>query len=88
MTFRVFDCHIHIQPWEQLHPAALRTMIRGRSDADRLERILADPAELLRLLDEERIERVALINYVAPDVMKASSESGLCARVISVTGGF
>ena len=69
MTFRVFDCHIHIQPWEQLHPAALRTMIRGRSDADRLERILADPAELLRLLDEERIERVALINYVAPDVM-------------------
>ena len=44
MTFRVFDCHIHIQPWEQLHPAALRTMIRGRSDADRLERILADPA--------------------------------------------
>ena len=69
MTFRVFDCHIHIQPWEQLHPAALRTMIRGRSDADRLERILADPAELLRLLDEERIDRVALINYVAPDVM-------------------
>ena len=69
MTFRVFDCHIHIQPWEQLHPAALRTMIRGRSDADRLERILADPAELLRLLDEEGIERVALINYVAPDVM-------------------
>jgi predicted TIM-barrel fold metal-dependent hydrolase len=69
LTFRVFDCHIHIQPWEQLHPAALRTMIRGRSDADRLERILADPAELLRLLDEERIERVALINYVAPDVM-------------------
>lgn len=44
-------------------------MIRGRSDGDRLERILADPAELLRLLDEERIERVALINYVAPDVM-------------------
>ena len=69
MTLRVFDCHIHIQPWEQLHPAALQTMIRGRSDGTRLERILAEPAELLRLLDEEGIERAALINYVAPDVM-------------------
>jgi predicted TIM-barrel fold metal-dependent hydrolase len=69
VSFRVFDCHIHIQPWEQLHPAVLQTMIRGRSDGERLERILADPAELLRLLDEEGVERVALINYVAPDVM-------------------
>jgi uncharacterized protein len=69
LTFRVFDCHIHVQPWEQLHPAALQTMIRGRSDGERLERILAKPAELLRLMDEEEVERAALINYVAPDVM-------------------
>jgi uncharacterized protein len=69
VSFRVFDCHIHIQPWEQLHPAVLQTMIRGRSDGERLERILADPVELLRLLDEEGVDRVALINYVAPDVM-------------------
>jgi predicted TIM-barrel fold metal-dependent hydrolase len=69
LSFRVFDCHIHVQPWEQLHPAALQTMIRGRADGERLERILAEPAELLRLMDEEGVERVALINYVAPDVM-------------------
>jgi uncharacterized protein len=69
VSFRVFDCHIHVQPWEQLHPAVLQTMIRGRSDGERLERILADPVELLRLLDEEGVDRVALINYVAPDVM-------------------
>ena len=69
MTLRVFDCHIHVQPWEQLRPAALQTMIRGRSDGERLQRILAEPAELLRLLDEEQVERAALINYVAPDVM-------------------
>jgi hypothetical protein len=69
LTFRVFDCHIHVQPWEQLHPAVHATMIRGRSDGERLERVIADPAELLRLMDEEQIERAALINYVAPEVM-------------------
>ncbi len=69
MTFRVFDCHIHVQPWEQLRPAVRATMIRGRSDGERLERVLADSGELLRLMDEEQIERAALINYVAPDVM-------------------
>ena len=69
MTLRVFDCHVHVQPWKQLHPSVLETMIRGRADGERLERVLADPAELLRLLDEEEVERAALINYVAPDVM-------------------
>ena len=81
MTLRVFDCHIHVQPWEQLHPAILQTMIRGRSDRERLERILAEPAELLRLMDEEEVERAALINYVAPDVMGFTPEvNDWCAR--------
>jgi uncharacterized protein len=67
---RVFDCHVHIQPWEQLRPEALAVMTRGdRNDLDRIERARTDPDELLRLMDEEGIERAALINYVAPDVM-------------------
>ena len=66
---RVFDCHIHIQPWEQLKPAALTLMTAARGDLPRIERALAEPAELLRLMDEEGVERVALINYSAPDVM-------------------
>jgi len=66
---RVFDCHIHIQPWEQFHPAARELMARGRPDAERVRRALADPGELLRLLDDEGIERAALVNYVAPEVM-------------------
>lgn len=44
-------------------------MTRGRADVERLERILASPDELLRLMDEEGIERAALVNYVAPDVI-------------------
>jgi predicted TIM-barrel fold metal-dependent hydrolase len=66
---RIFDCHIHIQPWEQFHPSARETMVRNRPDAPRVLQALADPEELLRLLDEEGVERAALINYVAPEVM-------------------
>jgi predicted TIM-barrel fold metal-dependent hydrolase len=69
MSFRVFDCHVHVQPWGELHPSIFATMTRGRSDRARLERVLASPDELLRLLDEEGVERAALINYVAPEVM-------------------
>jgi predicted TIM-barrel fold metal-dependent hydrolase len=66
---KVFDCHIHVQPWEQLRPEARALMAGGRSDLARVERALADPGELLRLMDEEGIERAALINYVAPEVI-------------------
>jgi hypothetical protein len=65
---RVFDCHIHVQPWEQLKPEALAVMA-AREDLARLNRALAEPGELLRLMDEEGVERAALINYSAPDVM-------------------
>ena len=66
---RVFDCHIHVQPWEQLLPEARSLMAGGRRDLARVEKVLGDPEELLRLMDEERIERAALINYVAPEVI-------------------
>ncbi|HYR46795.1 MAG TPA: amidohydrolase family protein [Thermoanaerobaculia bacterium] len=66
---RVFDCHIHVQPWEQLKPEALAIMASGRRDLARIQRALADPGALLSLMDEEGVERAALINYPAPDVM-------------------
>jgi predicted TIM-barrel fold metal-dependent hydrolase len=67
---RVFDCHVHIQPWEQLRPEALAVMTSGeRKDLDRVERARKSPDELLRLMDDEGVERAALINYVAPEVM-------------------
>ena len=66
---RVFDCHVHVQPWDQLKPEVRATMTRQRRDLPRVERALGNPEELLRLLDEEGIERAALINYPAPDVM-------------------
>lgn len=72
---RVFDCHIHVQPWRQMHPSARDLMVRGRSDVERVTRALDDPGELLRILDEEGVERAALINYSAPEVMGFTSSA-------------
>lgn len=84
MTFRVFDCHIHVQPWEELHPAALAMMTRGRTDSAYLQRVLASADELLRLLDAEGVERAALINYVAPEVMGfQESVNGWVSRFVA-----
>jgi predicted TIM-barrel fold metal-dependent hydrolase len=66
---RVFDCHIHVQPWEQLRPEARRLMAAGRGDLAEVQAALASSEELLRLMDREGVERAALINYVAPEVM-------------------
>jgi len=66
---RVFDCHIHIQPWEQLKPAVRTVMTAGHPDLPSVEEARQDPNKLLALMDAQGIERAALINYVAPEVM-------------------
>ncbi len=66
---RVFDCHVHVQPWEQMRPDVRARMTAGRRDLAEIQQALSDPAELLRLMDREGVEKAALINYVAPEVM-------------------
>jgi hypothetical protein len=66
---RVFDCHVHVQPWDQMKPAVRARMAAGRRDLDEIQKALAEPRELLLLMDREGVERAALINYVAPEVM-------------------
>jgi predicted TIM-barrel fold metal-dependent hydrolase len=64
---KIFDAHIHVQPWEMVKPEVL-ALIDDASHADAKE-ILASPEALLRHLDREGVERVCCINYVSPDVM-------------------
>lgn len=66
--YPVIDAHIHIQPWEMIHPHALEALKRGR-DAERTLAMMKDPDELVRYMDEHNIEKVCIINYVAPQVM-------------------
>ena len=64
---RIFDVHIHIQPWEMVKPEAL-ALIDDPAHANAKE-ILASPENVLRYLDAEGVEVACCINYVSPDVM-------------------
>ena len=70
---RVFDCHVHVQPWEQMRPEARQTMTARRRDLSEIQQALDDPSALLSLMDREGVERAALINYVAPEIMGFTS---------------
>lgn len=69
---RVFDVHVHIQPWTMLHPEVL-PLIDDPSHAGAKE-ILSSADEVIRYLDREEVERVCCINYVSPDVMGFTRE--------------
>jgi predicted TIM-barrel fold metal-dependent hydrolase len=66
----VTDIHIHVQPWEQLKPAVVEAMRKGKEDHwERLLALMADPRALLDVMDESGIWRAGLVNYPSPDIM-------------------
>jgi uncharacterized protein len=65
----VTDAHIHVQPWWELKAEVLEVMTRGRGDVDELQQIMKSPAQLLRRLDADGIQRAVLVNYPSPDLM-------------------
>jgi hypothetical protein len=64
---KVFDVHVHIQPWEMLRPEALALMDDEAHQG--AAAIVSDPFVLIDHLDREGIERICCINYVSPEVM-------------------
>jgi uncharacterized protein len=70
----ITDCHIHIQPVEMFKPAALEVMKRARGQYDDVLEYCRNPKALLKYLDTIEVERVVLINYVAPEVMGFTPE--------------
>jgi predicted TIM-barrel fold metal-dependent hydrolase len=69
---RVFDVHLHIQPWRMIAPEALALI---DDEAHRgAETILDSPDNVVRFLDDNDIERCCCINYVSPDVMGFTRE--------------
>lgn len=69
---KVFDVHIHVQPWEMVKPEVL-ALIDDASHANAKD-VLSSPENLLRYLDAEGVERACCINYVSPDVMGFTRE--------------
>jgi len=62
----VTDCHVHINPYWQMHADALALL--GHRDAS-VARYVDDPREFLAYLDRCGVERAVLVNYVAPEVI-------------------
>lgn len=69
------DVHIHVPPKGQMAPKALKMLTAGRADGATVAKCFESPAGLVEFLDEERLSRVGIINYVAPEIM------GFMARV-------
>jgi len=72
---RVFDAHVHVQPWHMLHPAVHERLWRDRPGAAEILATARDPGRLLRFLDAEGIETAVLVNYVSPEVMGFTEEA-------------
>ena len=70
----ITDCHVHIQPVEMFKPAALAVMKKKRANFDEIVEFCRSPKKFLRHLDAIGIDRAALINYVAPDLMGFTPE--------------
>ncbi|HTZ61543.1 MAG TPA: amidohydrolase family protein [Thermoplasmata archaeon] len=62
----VTDCHVHINPLWEMRPDAVRLLTHVDAAA---ARYLKDPRAFLEYLDACGVERAALINYVAPEVI-------------------
>jgi len=78
----VVDAHIHIQPWSQFRPEALRAMAARRTDLDLVKSLCDSPGAFLEFLDREGVDRAVLVNYVGPDVI------GFTEEVNAFVGGY
>ena len=65
----ITDCHIHISPLEMFKPAARELMRAQRPNYAQIEEFCRSPKSFLKYMDESGIDRAALINYVAPEVI-------------------
>ena len=69
----ITDCHVHIQPLELFKPRALELMKKKRANFAEIETYCRSPKAFLNYLDRCGVERAALINYVAPEVIGFTS---------------
>lgn len=69
MTYRITDCHIHVQPWRELKPDVMKAMQQGKSNPDLYVQVMYDPSVLLQIMDEEGIDRVGMVSYPCQETM-------------------
>ena len=65
----ITDCHVHISPLDMFKPSALELMRAERPNFAQIEEYCRSPKAFLKFLDAAGVDRAALINYVAPEVI-------------------
>jgi uncharacterized protein len=70
----ITDCHIHIEPIELFKPHALALIKHKRENFDEIASFCRSPKSFLKYLDRCGVDRAALINYVAPEVIGFTPE--------------
>jgi uncharacterized protein len=66
---KIIDGHVHIVPWHLALPHIAETLKRTQPNFPELQKLIDSPDAFVKKLDDEGIEKAALINYVAPEVM-------------------
>lgn len=69
LPYPITDIHVHIQPWAQLHAPSREVMAARRDNYDELEAMMLDPDAVLASMDAAGVDRIGMINYVAPRLM-------------------
>ncbi|HUN90111.1 MAG TPA: amidohydrolase family protein [Terriglobales bacterium] len=70
----ITDCHIHIEPFHMVKPAALTVMRGKRSNFAELEEYSREPKKFLAYLDRCGVDRAVLINYPSQEVLGFSND--------------
>jgi len=70
----ITDCHIHIEPYQMVKPAALEMMRKKRPNFAELEEYSREPKKFLAYLDRASVDRAALINYPAQETLGFSND--------------
>jgi hypothetical protein len=65
----ITDCHIHIEPFQMVKPAALDMMRAKRPNFAELEEYSREPNKFLAYLDRCGVDRAVLINYPAQETL-------------------
>lgn len=68
------DAHVHVQPWKMMKPEIVERMRRSRKDMDIIQKVMDSPSEFLKHMDQQGVEKTALINYVSPHIMGFTDE--------------
>jgi hypothetical protein len=73
--YPIIDIHTHVNPLHMLNKGAEGLFRRQHEDFDAVRELVTNPDALLRYMDQNGVEKLGMVNYVAPDVIGYTMEA-------------